>query len=47
MYEIIKEDIGRGVPIVNPSRVPNGHLKPVYGFIGGGKTLKDAGGFWR
>ena len=30
--------------IFSPStRVPNGRVLPVYGFEGGGKTLKDAG----
>jgi L-asparaginase len=43
MYDAIKEAIGRGVPIVITSRVPNGRVEPVYGYAGGGKTLKDAG----
>jgi len=43
MYEAIKEAIGRGVPIIVTSRVPNGRVEPVYGYPGGGKTLKDAG----
>lgn len=43
MYEAIKEAIGRGVPVVITSRVPNGRVEPVYGYPGGGKTLKDVG----
>jgi L-asparaginase/Glu-tRNA(Gln) amidotransferase subunit D len=31
------------VPVVISTRVPNGRVLPVYGFKGGGKTLKEAG----
>jgi L-asparaginase len=43
MYEALKEAIGRGVWVVVSSRVPLGRVRPVYGFVGGGKTLHDAG----
>jgi L-asparaginase len=43
MYEAVKEVIGRGIPVVISTRVPLGRVLPVYGFVGGGKTLKDAG----
>lgn len=43
MYESIKEAIGKGVPVVVTTRVPNGRVLPVYGFVGGGKTLQEAG----
>ncbi|HEY6107131.1 MAG TPA: asparaginase [Anaeromyxobacteraceae bacterium] len=43
MYEAIQEAIGRGVPVVISTRVPAGRVLPVYGFKGGGKTLKEAG----
>lgn len=43
MYEAIKEVIGKGIPVVISTRVPNGRVLPVYGFKGGGKTLKEAG----
>jgi L-asparaginase len=43
MYEAIKSAIGKGVAVVISTRVPNGRVLPVYGFQGGGKTLKDAG----
>ena len=43
LYEAIKEAIGRGVVVVVSTRVPNGRVLPVYGFQGGGKTLKDVG----
>jgi L-asparaginase len=43
MYEAIQEAIGKGVPVVVSTRVPTGRVLPVYGFKGGGKTLKDAG----
>jgi hypothetical protein len=35
--------IGKGIPVVISTRVPTGRVLPVYGFKGGGKTLKDAG----
>jgi len=43
MYEAIKEVIAKGTPVVISTRVPNGRVLPHYGYIGGGKTLKDAG----
>ena len=43
LYEAIKEAIDRGVVVVISTRVPNGRVLPVYGFQGGGKTLKDVG----
>jgi L-asparaginase len=43
MYEAIQEAIGKGIPVVISTRVPTGRVLPVYGFKGGGKTLKDAG----
>lgn len=43
MYEAVQEAIGKGVPVVITTRVPTGRVLPVYGFKGGGKTLKDAG----
>lgn len=33
----------KGIPVVISTRVPTGRVLPVYGFKGGGKTLKDAG----
>ena len=43
MFEAIKDAIGKGIPVVISTRVPNGRVLPVYGFQGGGKTTKDAG----
>ena len=43
MFAAVKDAIGRGVPVVIASRVPNGRVLPNYGFEGGGKTLADAG----
>ena len=43
LYEAVKEAIGRGIVVVISTRVPNGRVLPVYGTVGGGKTLKDAG----
>lgn len=43
MFEAIKAAIGKGIPVVISTRVPTGRVLPVYGFAGGGKTLKDAG----
>jgi L-asparaginase len=43
MFEAIKAAIAKGIVVVISTRVPNGRVLPVYGFQGGGKTLKDAG----
>ena len=43
VFKGIKEAIDKGVKVVISSRVPNGRVLPVYGFEGGGKTLKEAG----
>jgi len=43
MYAAIKDAIGRGVPVVITSRVPNGRVLPNYGWEGGGKTLVELG----
>jgi L-asparaginase len=43
MFEAIKYAIGKGIPVVIATRVHTGRVLPVYGFEGGGKTLKDAG----
>jgi len=43
MYEAAEEAIGQGIVVVISTRVPNGRVLPVYGTVGGGKTLKDAG----
>jgi L-asparaginase len=43
MYEAIREAIDAGVAVVISTRVPNGRVRPIYGFAGGGKTLKDIG----
>lgn len=42
-YETIKEVIAKGTPVAISTRVPNGRVLPHYGYVGGGKTLKDAG----
>ena len=43
LYEAAKEAIDRGVVVVISTRVPNGRVLPVYGTLGGGQTLKEAG----
>jgi L-asparaginase len=42
MYESIAEVIKKGITVVISTRVPNGRVLPIYGFKGGGKTLKEA-----
>ena len=42
-YDAIKEVAAKGIPVVISTRVWNGRVLPHYGYIGGGKTLKDAG----
>jgi L-asparaginase len=43
MYAALKDAISKGTVVVISTRVPNGRVLPVYGFEGGGKTLKQAG----
>jgi L-asparaginase len=43
MFAAVKDAIGRGIPVVVASRVPEGRVLPNYGFEGGGRTLADAG----
>ena len=43
LYEAAEEAIGQGIVVVISTRVPNGRVLPVYGTVGGGMTLKDAG----
>ena len=43
MFEAVKYALGKNIPVVISSRVPNGRTMPVYGFEGGGKTTFDAG----
>jgi L-asparaginase len=43
VYEAMKEAIKRGIVVVISTRVPNGRVLPVYGTVGGGQTLKEAG----
>jgi L-asparaginase len=43
VYHAIEKTIQIGVPVVISTRVPNGRVLPVYGFIGGGQTLREAG----
>lgn len=43
MYEAIAEATKKGIPVVISTRVPTGRVLPVYGFQGGGKTLKELG----
>jgi len=43
MFEAVKYALGKKVPVVIATRVPNGRTMPVYGFEGGGKTTFDAG----
>lgn len=43
MYETIKEVCAQGVPVAISTRCYNGRVQPHYGYIGGGKTLQEAG----
>ena len=43
MHDAIAEVIARGVPVVVATRVHDGRALPVYGFKGGGNTLRKAG----
>lgn len=43
MYRAIVSAVEKGVAVVVSTRVQNGRVLPVYGFVGGGATLKTAG----
>ena len=43
MYQAIKEATDQGIAVAVSTRVPRGRVVPIYGFEGGGKTLKNAG----
>lgn len=43
MYEAVKYATSKNVPVVVSTRVQNGRVMASYGFIGGGKTVFDAG----
>lgn len=43
MFEAIGQALREGVAVAISTRVPNGRVRPIYGFAGGGKTLNDAG----
>lgn len=43
LFDAIRDAIAAGVVIAISTRVPNGRVRPVYGFVGGGSTLKAAG----
>lgn len=42
MYEAVQEAIAKKVVVIISTRVQNGRVLAVYGFKGGGKTLKEA-----
>jgi L-asparaginase len=43
VYKAIQYALGKKIPVVISSRVYNGAVEPIYGDLGGGKTLEDAG----
>ena len=43
VFAAIKQAIAKGVAVAMATRVPNGRVLPLYGFEGGGQTLKEAG----
>lgn len=43
MFTAIQRVIAQGVTVVIATRVPNGVVVPIYGFMGGGATLEHAG----
>ncbi|NUT85144.1 asparaginase [Pseudomonas corrugata] len=43
MYAAISDAIESGITVVVATRVPRGRVSPLYGFTGGGMTLKAAG----
>ena len=43
MYAAIKRAIENGIAVVISTRVLNGRVEPIYGFVGGGNSLWEAG----
>ncbi|WAC74601.1 asparaginase [Roseateles sp. SL47] len=43
LHEAVREALTRGVVVVIASRCPQGRTLPLYGFVGGGRTLQGAG----
>ena len=43
MYEAIQYALRKGIPVVISTRVADGRVLPIYGFKGGGATLKELG----
>ncbi len=43
MYEAVKYAVSKNIPVVISTRVPQGRVMANYGFVGGGKTLAEAG----
>lgn len=43
LYQAIVDAIRGGIVVVISTRVPRGRVRPVYGFVGGGVSLKEAG----
>ena len=43
MLAEVRRAVGEGVPVVVASRCPQGRTAPVYGYEGGGLTLREAG----
>lgn len=43
MFEAIEDTIRSGIQVVIATRVPHGRTQPLYGFLGGGKSLQQAG----
>lgn len=43
VYGAISQAMEAGVTVVVASRVPQGRVRPIYGFDGGGSTLREAG----
>ncbi|MBN1970447.1 MAG: asparaginase [Candidatus Delongbacteria bacterium] len=43
IHDAIKDAIAENIPVVVTSRVPNGRVKGIYGYAGGGKLLEESG----
>lgn len=43
VFEVLKDVLAKGIPVVVTTRVHHGNVYPEYGIKGGGKTLQDAG----
>jgi L-asparaginase len=43
LFDAIETALRRGIAVVIATRVPHGLVRPLYGYVGGGASLRKAG----